>query len=613
MRHAYRSICLSLLCLLAAGLLLNLAGAVADEPRPDAKVPHNLRDSTVPLTDRLSADQPTRILELIYVLRRYRVFERDDEMAYAVRELIKIGEPALPELIAELDHTDRDDTIRALGITLRGMKDYRAVHALIRAIPKTLRPAGSDCRIAIRDPELRTFMLTLERHPRSPTEKNPSVSMGRPVNEILGTLEKLTGYLPLQGDRDPLRHVFLGKPEQQADQRKQFQARQDEWRAWWATHHSQFLSEEANQQFRDPTPPAVTSADGLDAVERAGEARFGTPFPTGSGVQLGPVHNVELFNLSLVDAPCAIDFDQDRTYRIYEGAEATGGYPRDWDLKNGIDFTLGSDSGGMHVWTIDRNRWDTIEAEVQSSKRLDLGKETHLHILHAPEEDTFLFTTREGGMGVLRLEPYRPEKSSQVVRYRMWTTEPKAAAAIATVPTVEQPTGWGDVVTVQLPVVGAGTKSFWSIDKQGAVELTGDVSPESFLKQFHQRNGSTVLDEWRRKQLIHFFPKWSKYGSLGPPRPDDKPQKLELYYFDMQSEQVRPQAFDQLSAETAMKLLSESAGRSSPRSGAFYQARHDHQCHLFLTDEGHVGLLQIANTDEKTGVIEFRYKIASNR
>lgn len=598
--------------LLITGLILSPSDAADNASQRPAEL-RNPRDSKIPLVERLSPDTHTRILELIYVLRYYRVFERDDEMASAVRELIRIGPPALPQLIAELDRTDRSQTISALGIAIRGMKDYRAVHALIRNIPKTLRRPGSDCGIRIRDPELLQFMLTLERYPVQKEAKNPSVSMGRPVNEILGTLEKLTGFLPPEKDRDSLRYVFLSDdPQQQQEQQKLFHVRMDLWRAWWANNHAQFLTEEEFEQFRDPTPAAVLT-DGLDEVERAGEARFGPLFPSGTQMQLGPVHQVELMTVYFVDAPCAIDFDRRRTFRLLEGAAPGKERMFDWDYDTGIDYTLGSSGGDLYLWTIDRNRWDTLDEEIRSGKRLELGVETRggLMAIHPPGIDTFLFLTREGGMGVLRLEPFREETSSRIVKYRMWTTEPEAPD-VESPRTSEQPTGWGETVKVRLPVVGPGTKSFWSIEKATAVDFPQEMKAEEIRKQLYARNRKSELLDWSRSQGINFFPFWTPY-LYDSPDPMKPAEQLELYYFDSLLAQARPQAFEQMSADTALMYLTESGERDEPRSGSIFYANEPRPCHLFMTADGKTGILQITQVDREAGVIEFQYKLKADQ
>jgi hypothetical protein len=157
-------------------------------------------------TSGASPDPTQRIRELIYFFRHHRVFSRDEEWAMTIRELVEIGKPAVPELIAELERTDRDATLRSLGFTLRAIGDPRAVPALIRAIPKTLRPPGSDCGIGIVNPELHGFM---KRHQKNKGED--SITVGRPVNEILSALERITNHRePHDKGNDGLRGVFLG-------------------------------------------------------------------------------------------------------------------------------------------------------------------------------------------------------------------------------------------------------------------------------------------------------------------------------------------------------------------------------------------------------------------
>jgi len=106
-----------------------------------------------------------RVHELIYVLRLHRVFDRTDEWAGAVRELTEIGPAAVPELVRELEATDRDATLRALGFTLRAIGDRRAVPFLIRAIPKTFRTFPHDKSSTKRRFQYRMFLLDGEGAP----------------------------------------------------------------------------------------------------------------------------------------------------------------------------------------------------------------------------------------------------------------------------------------------------------------------------------------------------------------------------------------------------------------------------------------------------------------
>ena len=151
---------------------------------------HGAETSDAKRSPRTDA-QTQRARELIYFFRTYRVFCRDEEWAQTIRELATIGKPAVPELVAELDRTDRDATLRSLAFCLRAIGDPRAVPALIRAIPKALRPPGSDCGVNIADPDLRAFMLA---HQNYKDDRATHVACGRPVNEIISALERITKH-----------------------------------------------------------------------------------------------------------------------------------------------------------------------------------------------------------------------------------------------------------------------------------------------------------------------------------------------------------------------------------------------------------------------------------
>ncbi len=79
--------------------------------------------------------------------------------AKLLRDLISLGPDAIPELIEEVDATNDDRMLRCLGVSLRAIGDKRAIPALIRAIPKTLRPSSSDMGLRIdNDETLLKFM-----------------------------------------------------------------------------------------------------------------------------------------------------------------------------------------------------------------------------------------------------------------------------------------------------------------------------------------------------------------------------------------------------------------------------------------------------------------------
>jgi hypothetical protein len=113
-----------------------------------------------------------------------------DPWTRTLKELVELGTEAVPELLEELDATDNDRMLRCLGFTLRAIGDRRAVPALIRAIPKTLRKPGSDMGLNANDPELLKFA---KQHELDPNGNQEYFGFGRPVREICGALRTLTG------------------------------------------------------------------------------------------------------------------------------------------------------------------------------------------------------------------------------------------------------------------------------------------------------------------------------------------------------------------------------------------------------------------------------------
>jgi hypothetical protein len=259
-------------------------------------------------------DVQRRVRELIYVLRYHRITARTEEWAGVIRELVQIGKPAVPEVAAELDRTDRTVTLRGLAFVLRGIGDPRAVPALIRAVDKRDLEVGSDFGCYVVDREL---MLFLQQHQDFPQRDEHYFSYGRPINEISTALVKLTGRQEPVGLRDSLR--------------------KQGWKEWWAQHGSEF----APGRDRLPAPSA---GQGRDLVEEAGIARFGPLFPTGKSVELGPVHEVELQFDGYVNSRSYIDFDTGRLYQHYEGISADEAKSTDfagvnarWLRRTGVD------------------------------------------------------------------------------------------------------------------------------------------------------------------------------------------------------------------------------------------------------------------------------------
>ena len=200
------------------------------------------------------ATQEQRIEASLKILRAYRIAEREDDWATAIRELITIGKPAVPRLIEELDRTDSDKTLRAMGFVLRGIGDPRAVPALIRAIPRLIQPASSDFGLTIKnDPELLKFMWMndIDHVGNNKEVRNVNglvlFSYERPIREIMSALEKLTGQS--LGWRE------LDSADMKADgviqlrrQRTLFLDHARKWADWWSHNWKNFVPEEADAQ-----------------------------------------------------------------------------------------------------------------------------------------------------------------------------------------------------------------------------------------------------------------------------------------------------------------------------------------------------------------------------
>ena len=161
-----------------------------------------------------------------------------DEWCRTLKEIVELGPAAVPELIDELDATRDDRMLRCLGFTLRAIGDKRAVPGLIRAIPKRLLPPGSDMGLRSDDAELVRFM---QQHDLNPQDRDMHFNFGRPVREIFGALQALTGR---KEDEEQLFHVFLnGVASQQRMKRELFQRTAEKWAAWWNEHWKELIDD----------------------------------------------------------------------------------------------------------------------------------------------------------------------------------------------------------------------------------------------------------------------------------------------------------------------------------------------------------------------------------
>ncbi len=352
----------------------------------------------------------TAVGQLLDQLERQNAGEErfKDAWCRTLKEIVELGPDAVPELIAELDATDNDMMLRCLGFTLRAIGDRRAVPALIRSIPRTLRPPGSDMGLRAKDPELAAFA---QRHDLGDSA-NDYYSFGRPVREIMGALHQLTNH---DFADDELFHIFLdGLPTQRRMRQKLFYRTAEEWAGWWEVNWEQFVKDEAYAQVElgamkleasQPLPPTT---------------RFKT---TGGGSNWvlesvwHPVAHV-----------CFYDLDTGRAGRLPErwhNAQPIAPHLDDiaaWAADEGFDL-MGTDyvaADGEHVravqtleldtWELGPERWKTEVKGITLKSLQQEGRHTEGLLLHYDRERkqidaegiaSFLFVTREGTPGLL--------------------------------------------------------------------------------------------------------------------------------------------------------------------------------------------------------------------
>ena len=181
------------------------------------------------------------------------IFDDIETYAGQIKELVEIGKPAVPALATALDRTIRDTPMRLLPFTLRAIGDPRAVPALIRALPRTLLPPGSDCGISVRDAELLKFMQAHDLHD-APGDRlaRRDFGMGRPVREVCGALRKITGTN--QNDSAIFSTFLDGGEQQRAMERKAFDEVARRWANWWKDNWSRFVEDPALVDVRLSAP-----------------------------------------------------------------------------------------------------------------------------------------------------------------------------------------------------------------------------------------------------------------------------------------------------------------------------------------------------------------------
>jgi peroxiredoxin len=335
----------------------------------------------------------------------------DDPGIYCaqVKKLTEIGSPAVPALCAELERTTRDAPLRLIPLTLRAIGDARAVPALIRAIPKTLRPPSSDCGVRVSPPELLTFMQAHDVTAVEGYERHGAdFDMARPVREVAASLHRLTKTKLNEGE---VSMTFLdGGEQQRALQRKAFDDVAETWANWWKQNWQQFVKDPGYAEV--PLPPRKTAV----ALNR---------FQTGPNMKVsgGNGNTLSPFELG---THCALQLALGRTMDLPPTINKTNSIEiAAWAARAGADLLgtqyIDPQSGksyyclrpvGLQAWQIPNDQWKGIENAVEAGTLPPLNSAAGDLLMHydsgqgryLPEKKaTFLFITRDGLQGSLQV------------------------------------------------------------------------------------------------------------------------------------------------------------------------------------------------------------------
>lgn len=339
-----------------------------------------------------------------------------DIWANQLRTIAAFGDDAVPELMDELDRTDNDMMLRSMAFILRAIDDKRAVPALIRAIPKTLRPPGSDMGLTIRGGD-ETLLRFVQQHDLDGRNTGSKYSFGRPVREVFGTLQSLTGQ---RFGEQELYSIFLNDndlPSQKHAKRLLYHRVAQKWAQWWNEHAHEFTNEDKLPKV--VLPPLPEQSDKDFSLESD------TPLKTASGSSNWILQSARRAKGGRV----FYDLDTGRAtalpkrWRDQEFTPEILQQTTQWARESGYDLMgdeILSDDGepifvlrslGMHSWELPKNLWKTdmdstsiakLQAKGQTNDRdLLLHFDTIANQVDPLDVATFFYRTSEGTPGIL--------------------------------------------------------------------------------------------------------------------------------------------------------------------------------------------------------------------
>ncbi|MFO0797947.1 MAG: RNA polymerase sigma factor [Gemmataceae bacterium] len=398
--------------LLAAGVCAAAVTVQPPEAAPKAEPPAAAPKADPPAAKR-EATAARKLIQRLHELKPKGGGEcLEDDSGAVLRDLIRLGPAAVPDVVAELDATSDPFLLRCLGYAARAIGDKRVVPALIRALPKTCLPGASDYGNVSADPELFAF---LKEHAHDKVRVGDHYSFGRPLTEFRSALKALTGTT--HGEAELNFASLGGSPRQQALQREQFHRCAARWAAWW----------DANS--RDLVADAAYRTSGYKAPPAAALPPPPAEFPHGPRAKVGAGRSGGVLESARAAGAGAVfkDLDTGREGPMPAHLRAAAGRPdrldaiAAWAAAEGYDLMCTEDGPanephyvirglGLTAWEVDVGRRGTLAAEVKADGRFDTGRPAGALLApfdakagrHAiTEPGLFLFRTREGGYGWL--------------------------------------------------------------------------------------------------------------------------------------------------------------------------------------------------------------------
>ena len=364
--------------------------------------------------NRINATPIDSVADAIEILTEGPATDPTKVWARAIKHLADHPAPALPALIEKLDSEDRDHPISKLAFALRAIGDARAVPALIRALPRTLQPSRSDYGLTLEDRELCRFM---QEHDDGKSGGN-YFSYHRAFREVVCSLRRLTGK---QFNEMELNWIHLQETEPQRRlARQQFDRVAQKWAAWWEANWQDHIED-----------PAYARVDLPKTVAPAGRPPAAGKPPSGPGVKLVGINSGTFQSVHNGSGSCFVDLDTRREAgwpselpplgkTLLDSPEL-----RDWARREGFDLVgitytpEGEQEPLCCVMPLDLRAWAITEEEHRGLPDMLRGKKPYpftrpVDLLvprreipkpRDPEHsgDSFLFVTREGTAGVLRL------------------------------------------------------------------------------------------------------------------------------------------------------------------------------------------------------------------